>query len=79
MPGLKGKSGRKGYGLELKVAELRGTLLLAVLEDCKKNPDKKLYWAEKFVNRLMPQMVEGTGEKGAIVIKISQEISEKYE
>lgn len=68
MAGTK-NSGRQGHGLDVKVAELKGTLLLAVLEDCKKNPVRKLFWAEKFVNRLMPQDIKGSGENGEIVFK----------
>ena len=67
-PGNKG-GGRLSYGLELKVSELKGMLLIAVLDDCKANPERKLYWAEKFVNKLMPQEIAGTGEGGAINIK----------
>ena len=65
-------SGRQGHGLDVKVAELKGTLLLAVLEDCKKNPVRKLFWAEKFVNRLMPQDIKGSGEHGEIVFKFEE-------
>ncbi len=64
--------GRNGHGLDLKVAELKGTLLLAVLEDCKKFPARKLFWAEKFVNRLMPQDIKGSGEHGEIVFKFEE-------
>lgn len=71
MAGIKGKSGRVGYGLELKQRELVSTLLLAVLEDCEKDPKRKLFWAEKFVNRLLPQTVEGKGDKGEIEVKIT--------
>ena len=69
MAGVKGKSGRVGYGLDLKQNELKNTLLLAVLEDCKENPKRKLYWAEKFVNKLLPQEVKGGGEDGAFIFR----------
>lgn len=71
MAGVKGNKGggRNGHGIDVKVAELKGTLLLAVLEDCKKNPIRKLFWAEKFVNRLMPQTLEGSGDKGEFIFK----------
>jgi len=58
--------GRKSYGLEVKIKTLKTTLILAILEDCKKNFERKLYWAEKFVNRLMPNEV--TGKDGDVLI-----------
>ena len=71
MAGVKGNKGggRNGHGLDVKVSQLKGTLILAVLEDCQKNPARKLFWAEKFVNRLMPNELKGTGENGAFVFK----------
>lgn len=71
MAGVKGKSGRKHLGDESKVEVLRSTLIQAVLEDCEKNPKRKLFWAEKFVSRLMPQEVKGSGANGEFIFKVS--------
>lgn len=63
-------SGRRGHGTDLRVAKLKGYLLEAVIEDCEKNPDRKLYWAEKFKDKLMPQEIQGTGDNGELVIQV---------
>lgn len=58
-------AGNPGYGINKQVAELKLTLIKAVLEDCKKNPDRKLYWAKEFSNKLLPTEVAGK-DGGAI-------------
>ncbi len=68
--GYRKGAGAPGYGLGEKISKLKGTLLLAVLEDCEKHPERKLFWAEKFVNRLMPNEIAGTGSNRAIVLEI---------
>lgn len=62
--------GRPGHGLDEKIKTLKITLILAVLKDCEENPRRKLYWAERFVNRLMPQTVEGNGQNGEITMQL---------
>ena len=76
--GKKGRSGRKGYGIDKKVATLKGILIDAVLEDCEKNPPRKLFWAEKFVTRLMPQEITGGGGEpfGIILYPQKDEVKE---
>lgn len=79
MAGVKGRSGRKNPKDEARVEVLRSTLIEAVLKDCAKNPARQLFWAEKFVNRLMPQEIKGNGKDGEIVLRIAAEVSGKYE
>lgn len=62
--------GRKGHGLETRIIELKGTLIDAVLLDCKTDSKRKLFWAEKFVNRLMPNEIKGSGDNGEFLFKI---------
>jgi len=62
-------AGNPGYGLNMKVASLKGMLLDAVIEDCKKYPEKKLYWADRFSGKLMPNEIVG-GEGGPIQMEI---------
>lgn len=66
-PGNKGGSGNPGYGLNLKIGALKADLIEAIMEDCKKFPARRLFWAEKFVNRLMPQEVQGDGAQVLVV------------
>lgn len=61
--------GRPGHGLDKRVATLKGYLVDAVIEDCELNPPRKLYWAEKFKDKLMPNEIKGTGDNGEIIIK----------
>lgn len=64
MAGVKGKSGRGGLGLEFQITRLKKTLLDAIEKDCLKGEERTLFWAEKFVSRLMPQeLTGGNGER----------------
>jgi hypothetical protein len=63
--------GQTTYAVEEKGRKLKGVLLDAVLKDCKEHPEKKLYWAKEYGNKVLPQTVEGTGPKGEIAIKVN--------
>lgn len=65
--GKRAGAGNPGYGLTKKIGVLKNTLLDAVMADCKKNPERRLFWAEKFVNRLMPQEVGGLDGKELVI------------
>lgn len=81
------KTGRKGYGEELKIKEHLGNItpkMFAFIEEVMDNGTKseKMRLVErvlpKIIDKGLPQEVNNTHE-GEINIKISKEIATKYE
>jgi hypothetical protein len=71
-PGNKGGR-RSGHGTDVKIALFKNIAWDFVLEECqhKTNGKKNIAkYIKMFANKLMPQVIEGSGEKGAIVVEI---------
>ena len=51
--------------IKMKQENLKKTLLDAIFADINKNPQKALYWAEKFCNKLLPNETTIAGDKDA--------------